>query len=122
MNLSFNAVNVVDLRLLNIPAASFNLNAIRSSAAVQSVRFSNGVNEGAVPFAYCTNSGATYATCGDLMVGQTVFFSVTPFPLPNQQGAPFPVRTATIQIIDTRTNSPLPAPSAPSSQVRNADE
>jgi hypothetical protein len=114
LTLTFGTANVIDLKALNVPTASFNLNAIRSSAAVQSVKFSNGVNEGGVPFAYCTNSGATYATCGDLVVGATLTMSVTPYPLPNQQGTPFAVRTATITIIDSRGKSPA-APASPAS-------
>jgi hypothetical protein len=118
MTLTFGTtVNVVDLKLLTVPAASFNLNAIRSSAAVQTVKFSNGVNEGGVPFAYCTNSGTTYVTCGDLVVGATVVMTVTPYPLPQQKGTPFAMRTATIRIVDTRTKSPVPPTPVPAPSV-----
>ena len=108
MNLAFNSVNVVNLQELGLLTAEFNINAVNTGSLVKSVRFSNTRDEGAVPFAYCGNSGPTYFTCADLVVGATVNITVTPFPLAGQQGTPFPPITTTIQIIQGEPSPPPP--------------
>jgi hypothetical protein len=116
MVLSPSKVNVVDLGLLGYASAKFNIDAI-VGAAVGSVQFSNGKKQSDVPLAYCGNNGPIFNTCNDLVVGATVTVIVTPFPLPFQQGTPWPAVFTTIQIVDNR---PVPSrsPSSPTAQAQ----
>jgi hypothetical protein len=109
MNLTLDAVNVIDLAALGLAADKFNINAVRTGTDVSSVQFSNGHYEGFVPYAYCANVGPVYNTCSDLVVGTLLTVSVVPYPLPNLQGTPFPTVTTTLKIV----HSALVAPSLP---------
>jgi hypothetical protein len=112
--LAFDSINVVDLKTLNLPMAAFSIQAVRTGATVQSVQFSNGQRETGLPWAYCGNEDQIYKTCNNLVVGANVTISVIPFPLQFQQGIPFPARSTTVQIIDSRvvrTKRPAVTPS-----------
>jgi hypothetical protein len=115
MNLTLNAVNVIDLAALGLAAAKFNINAVvrTGTAVVHSVQFSNGHYEGFAPYAYCANVGPVYNTCSDLVVGTLLTVTVVPYPLPNLQGLPFPTLTTTLQIVDTALVAPSLAPTPP---------
>jgi hypothetical protein len=113
-------VNIVDVGLLGYDVAQFNIDAI-VSVAVGSVEFSpSGQKESAPPLAYCGNNGPIFNTCDDLVAGATVTVTVTPFPLPGQQGAPWPAVFTTIQIVDNR---PIPSrsPSSPTARAQCGD-
>jgi hypothetical protein len=109
MNLAFDTVNIVDLRILSLPSASFNLDALVSSN-VQSVKFSNGRTETTAPLAYCGNRGSTFYTCPDLVLGATITVTVNAYSQANGAGSLIASRSATIKII--RTSVPT-APTAP---------
>jgi hypothetical protein len=113
--LARDSINVVDLKTLNLPMAAFSVQAVRSGTTVQSVQFSNGQRKTSLPWAYCGNEGQIYKTCHNLVVGANVTISVTPFPLQFQQGVPFPARSTTVRIIDSRVRTKRPAvsPSLP---------
>jgi hypothetical protein len=56
MNLTFSGVNTIDLQKLGLSTASFNIKVL-ANATVKSIKFSNGMVENSLPFAYCGNSG-----------------------------------------------------------------
>jgi hypothetical protein len=107
--LAFDSINVVDLKTLNLPMTAFSIQAVRTGTTVQSVQFSNGQRKTGLPWAYCGNEGQMYKTCNNLVVGANVSISVTPFPLQFQQGVPFPARSTTVRIIDSRAGTKRPA-------------
>jgi hypothetical protein len=112
MNLAFDTVNIVDLRTLSLPSSSFNLDALVGSN-VQSVKFSNGRTETAAPLAYCGNSGSTFYTCSDLVLGATVNVTINAYSLASGAGSLIASRSATIKIIRTSVpTAPTPAPVA----------
>jgi hypothetical protein len=113
MNLTLDAVNVIDLADLGITANKFNINAVRTGTTVNSVQFSNGHYEGLVPYAYCANVGPVYNTCSDLVLGTVLTVSVVPYPLPNLQGSPLPTVTTTLKIVNSASVAPSLAPIPP---------
>ena len=118
MKLAINgAVNVVNLYELGYQFARFNIDAVPTSGAVNSVMFSNGRSEASTPLAYCGNNGAVFNTCSDLVVGPPITVTVTPYPLTGQQGTPYPSVSAIIQII--KGTPPMPTRSPISMQPTN---
>jgi N-acetylneuraminic acid mutarotase len=110
MNLTFNTVNTVNLQTLGFSTAKFNIKAVANST-VKSVKFSNGVLENSLPFAYCGNNGEIYSTCTDLILGAQKNITAIGYPQPGQQGTAYPVQWASINII--RGTVSLPSASAP---------
>jgi hypothetical protein len=108
-NLTFDAVNVLDLQALNLPSGKFNIDAL-VGPNVKSVTFSNGRTETSKPLAYCGNSGDNFFDCEDLVVGANVTVTVTAYPENGGAGNPILTRSTTINVI-----RPLPpvAPTPP---------
>jgi hypothetical protein len=107
MNLTFNAINVIDLQKLRLSAAKFNINAVVNNT-VKSVKFSNGWVEGVLPLAYCGNVGVVFNTCDDLTVKANMNISVIGYPLSGQKGTPYPLQWARIQIVQGTVLTPAP--------------
>jgi hypothetical protein len=119
-NLTFNAVNVIDLAALNLPSGKFNIDVL-VGPGVKSVTFSNGRTETSAPLAYCGNSGNNFYDCEDLMEGTNVTVTVTAYPEGGGLGNPIQTRSTTLQIIrplppvapTPPTVAPVPAPVRP---------
>jgi len=112
MDLVLTGETVVNVAELGLASADFNINAVNSGNAVQSVAFSpSGQNESSEPFAYCGNVGISYNSCSDLKDGVHTIM-VTPYPLKYQQGTPLDAVTAIIRIIDDTSSAPTAAPIA----------
>jgi hypothetical protein len=109
IDLVFDKVNVIDLRLLNLPSGKFNIDAL-IGPGVKSVAFSNGRIETSAPMAYCGNNGNAFYDCDDLIDGANVTVTVTAYPMSGGMGIPILTRSTTIQMI-----RPLPpvAPTPP---------
>jgi hypothetical protein len=90
MNLTFSGVNTIDLQKLGLSIASFNIKVL-ANATVKSIKFSNGMVENSLPFAYCGNSGDVYNTCTDLIVEEQKNITFIGYPQLGQQGAAYPV-------------------------------
>jgi hypothetical protein len=119
-NLTFDAVNVVDLVALNLPSGKFNIDVL-VGPGVKSVTFSNGRTETSAPLAYCGNSGNDFYDCDNLVEGANVTVTITAFPEGGGLGSPILTRSTTIQIVrplppvapTPPTVAPVPAPVIP---------
>ena len=119
-NLTFDAVNVVDLQALNLPSGKFNIDVLVGTG-VKSVSFSNGRTETAAPLAYCGNFGNNFYDCDNLVEGANVTVTVTAYPEGGGLGNPILTRSTTIHIVrplppvapTPPTLAPVPAPIIP---------
>jgi hypothetical protein len=116
LNLTFDAVNVIDLRLLQLPSGEFNIDAL-VGPTVKSVVFSNGRIETSAPLAYCGNFGLDFYSCDDLLEGTTLTITVTAYTERGGSGIAIQSRSTTIQIVRSlppvAPTPPIVAPIAP---------
>ena len=110
MTLSFDVVNLIDLRTLSLPdSAKFSIDALTALDS-KSVVFSNGQCETASPLAYCGNSGYTFNACPNLVLGANVTVTATSFTEKYCGGVAIASRSVSIHIIQTLPPI-LPTPS-----------
>lgn len=108
MRLSFDVINIVDLRTLSLPDAKFSIDALTALDS-KSVVFSNGQCETAAPLAYCGNSGYVFNSCPNLVLGANVTITATSFSEKYCAGVTISSRSVKIHII--KTSPPiLPTP------------
>lgn len=122
MNLTFSGVNTINLQALGVSTAKFNFRVV-ANTTVKSMKFSNGMLEDSLPFAYCGNTGEVYTTCTDLIAGVQKNITFIGYPQLRQKGRAYPVQWAVIKIIQgtvPRPTAPVPKPVAPTSPMVSA--
>jgi hypothetical protein len=100
---------VIDVTSFGVaPPYTFNINAKRVNAGVNSVFFSNGQNENNLPWAYCGNFGADFPACNDLVLNTDLNVTAFPYGGTSRTGTVFPPVNVRFRLV-----TPPPTPTAP---------